>query len=228
MQAATFWVDESGARGSAGKGYVLASLKTRHPDHLARQVAAVRDRHEYRGEFKFNKVTEHNFDRFADVLAVVERSDAHLVATVVDARYNPFKGTDMWAAQAEMIAHLIQGGLNRNEVAVAFLDVITTPVGIGLGAEVKRRANAQLEGSPVIQAVSLDSKCNDLLQLADMFAGAIRHARFEGERDSRTGREKRRLARRVAESFDVESLEDQHTEKVNILTLTAARKPSRS
>ncbi|WP_067428435.1 DUF3800 domain-containing protein [Nocardioides jensenii] len=227
-QAATFWIDESGARGSAGKGYVLAGVKTRHPDMLARQIAGVRDKFEYKGEFKFNKVTEYNFDRFAAVLDVVEKSDAHLVATVVDSRYNPFKGSESWAVQADLISHLIQGGLNRNEVAVAFMDVITTPVHIGLGAEVKRRANAQLQGAPLIQAVSLDSKCNDLLQLADMFAGAIRHIRFEAPTESRTGREKRRLARRVAESFDVEDLCDRHKERVNILTLNGARKLPRS
>lgn len=206
---------------------MLAGIKTRHPDRLAREIAGVRERYNYKGEFKFNKVTDRNFERFAEVLEAVEFSDARLMGTVVTATYNPFKVDDGWKVHADLAANLIRGNLNRNEVAVAFLDIITTPDSIAMGAEVKRRVNSRLEGSPLVQAVSLDSECNDLLQVSDMIAGAIRHARFQAMSDSKSSRVKRRLCTRVAETFGADDLTDQRGERVNLITATQARRRRR-
>jgi len=218
-QTPSFWIDESGARGSAGKGYVLAGIKTRHPDRLLRQLQAVRERHgNYSGEFKWTTIGTNSFRRVAEMAEVLGESDAHLVATVVDHRWNPFSSGETWAAQAALIARLVVGGVNRNEIATVMMDGISTPVDVSLGQEVKRAVNTHFRGQVVVTAVSLDSKSNDLLQAADLIAGAIRYQRFQPHGLGANNDAKRKMVRRVAEAFGVEDLSDQRTRTVNIQT----------
>lgn len=219
-QTPTFWIDESGSRASAHRGFVLAGIKTRHPDRLQRDLFAVRERFAYTGEFKFTRVGQMNFPRFAALLDVVAASDAHLVATVVDARWNPFKvGDTHWAAQAGLISRLVIGGVNANELATVLMDGISTPQETNLGQLVKRTVNAHFRSQVVVSAISLDSRANDLLQLADLVAGAIRYDRFEPHSKGPTPEAKRRIVKRVTEAFDVADLTDRRHGRVRIATV---------
>lgn len=229
LQTPTFWVDESGARGSAGKGYVVAALKTRHPDALARQIHGVREKYEnWDGEFKFAKISERNRNRFLDLATVLEESDAHVIASVVQHEYNPFRTMPAWQAQAEIVSSLVVGGINRNEVAAVLMDVITTPAHVSIGHEVKRRVNARCRDQVVTTAVSLDSRANDLLQAADLIAGSIRHLRFAPPGTGPASISKQLVAQRLAAAMGVLDFGDQRSRRVNILTLSEPRSVSRN
>lgn len=225
LQTPTFWVDESGARGSAGKGYVVAALKTRHADALARKIHSIREKHSWTGEFKFSRISERNKERFFDLAEVLEESDAHVVASVVHQDYNPFKAQESWQAQAEIVSRLVIGGINRNEVAAVLMDVITTPANVSIGAEVKRRVNAHFRNQVVTVAVALDSRANDLLQAADLVAGAIRHLRFTQPTAGSVSMTKRLVAQRVALAMRVPDFADQRSGSVNIRTLRGPESP---
>lgn len=220
LQTPTFWVDESGSRGSAGKGYVVAALKTRRSDELSRAVFAVRERHEYGSELKFNRISERHIRVFDDLAETLADSDAHLVATVVANPYNPFKGQQQWEVQADLISQLVFGGLNRSEVATVLMDKISTPVGTSIGDLVKRGVNSRCRDQGVVSAISLDSQASDMLQLADLLAGAIRYHRFEKTQSGSTSQAKRRVVRRFSEALGVEDLSDGRHDRVNILTLS--------
>jgi hypothetical protein len=217
VQTASFWIDDSGPRGSAQKGFVLAGLKTRRPDDLQRTVHAVRETHDhYPGELKFNSITDRNFPRYRDIVDVLEDSDALVVGTVVDTSWNPFAGTqdEPWAAQAALIGRMIERCLNVNEVGSVFMDLMSTPKDVSMGHHVKRHANSLLKAKRVTTAVSLDSKTNDLLQLADLIAGAIYYQRCQHGDPSTT---KGKIAARLATTFAAGTFErDVRAERVNI------------
>lgn len=218
VQHATFWIDESGSRASAGKGFVLAGLKTRHPDTLQRNLHEVRERFGHcRDEFKFNSIREANLHRYRAWVEVLGSSDARVIATVVDRTANPFPGTLEWETHAALAGRLIQAGLNKNEVGCAFLDLVTTPASVSMGPLVKRYVNGALRGHFLTTAVSLNSKTNDVLQLADLVAGAIRYERFEVGR-ARDDSPKLRVAREVALALGVTDLADQRGRRVTIAT----------
>lgn len=204
---------------------MVAGIKTRHPDDLQRAVLAVRQRHNYYNELKFGRIQPPSYAVITDVIDVLENSDAHLIATVVDASYNPFKGQETWHAHGRIVSQLIVGNLNRHETGVVFMDGVSTPEGVSLGTMVRRSINAKLGAQTIVTAVSLDSRCNDLLQLADLVAGAIRHGRAASTpTGSATGELKAKVASRVALAFGTTDLSDQRHRRVNILTMSGSRR----
>lgn len=226
-QTASFWIDESGASSSGGRCFVMAAVKTRHADDLQREVQALRQAHDdYKGEFKFTKIQDSNFDYYKELVAILEASDARLAITVVDGGvYNPFRHMDTWEAHAMVAARLVAANMNRNEVATVLMDGISTPAGCSLGRRVKALVNKQLSGTVVTTAVSLDSKCNDLLQVADMVAGSIRTLRRPAAKKDGA---KMKLARRLAAAFDIEDVqEDFRSGRVRLATLRPPRRQGR-
>ena len=224
---ASFWLDESGAKNTAAQCYVVAGIKTRHPDEIDREIQAVRDRHGYLDELKFGRLTQRTLPIFLDLVAVLERSDARLVATVVNSGANPFHGSTVWDAYTNVVSQLVVGNINRGELGCVFVDRITTPPEVNLGELIKRRANERLGGGPVVLATSLNSKASDLLQAADMCAGAIRTLRL----DSTEKPDKVRVARQLAVAFDADGLADVSSGRVSIETLRTTgrrRRASRS
>lgn len=230
VQTATFWLDDSGSRGSAHKGFVIAGLKTRHPDDLARSIFAVRESHRFhRGEFKFSNINDRNVPRFHDLVDVLADSEAHIVGAVLDAyKWNPFKGAEEWLAQTEIVSDVICSNLNRNEVAAAFIDGVSTPADVSMGRLVKRHANGLLGGNRVTTAVSLDSRTNDVMQAADLVAGAIRYYRFTATADRmRAPGAKDKIMLRLAAGFGVPDLSDEPGARVRLQTVCEAPRTSK-
>lgn len=228
VQCSTFWIDESGSKSTSSRCFVVAGIKTRHPDDLLRDIHTLRETHDFYSEFKFGRLSAGSFRVFSDLVDVLEASDAHLVATVVDDRHNPFKGKEHWHAHANIVSQLVIGNINRNEVATVLMDGISTPQGKSLGRAVKRGVNGRLGATVVTAAISLDSRSNDLLQAADLVAGAIFHQRMTSHRTGAPKAEKVKITNRLALAFGVTTLEDQRDDRVNIKTMSGprARKPN--
>lgn len=224
-QSACFWVDESGAKNTANDCFVIAAIKTRHPDDLQRAIQAVRDQHHNTDEMKFGRVKESNAKVCRDVIDVLEESDARLVATVVDGSvYNPFRGgTPVWSVHADIVTQMLVGSINKNEIATVMMDVVSTPPDRSMGSLVKRQVNSRIGATTVVTAVTLNSKTNDCLQAADLVAGAIFHERLR-TRAGATSPEKARVARHLAATFGVDNLrEDVRSKRFNIVTLKQPR-----
>lgn len=118
--------------------------------------------------------------------------------------YNPFRRRrEAWKVHAEVTSPLLVGCINRKELVGVHLDGITTPPGCSLEDEVRRMTNRRLRATAVVSAVCLDSRTNDLLQVADLVAGAIFHERrraVTGEAAPRSNKGK--VALRLAAAFD--------------------------
>jgi len=225
-QTASIWLDESGSRSTARDCFVVAGIKTRHADRLLRQIQVVRDEYQFHNrELKWGRVDERTSRIYYDIIEVLAASDARVVAAVVDgATFNPFDHlTEPWRAHAHVNARIVQGNINRNEVVTVLLDGITTPPGIAMGQVVKRMVNSRLKTTSVVDAYSLNSKTNDLLQVADMVAGAIFYTRLRAEGRSEV---KNKVAQRLAWAFEQPSLDkDARTGRLNISTLECPRDP---
>jgi hypothetical protein len=81
---ALIYVDESAVKASAGRFFVVGAVKVRRPGQLMRAVRDIRDRHGFRDEFKFSKISRGKFPIFCELIDVLEQSDAHIAACVVD------------------------------------------------------------------------------------------------------------------------------------------------
>jgi hypothetical protein len=202
----------------------MAGIKLRSPGHLARDVAAIRDKWDFRGEFKFAETTQRSIMPYREIIDALVASDAHISATVVNKDvHDPFVGTPEWEAQAQVAKKLVVGSLNRRELACLVLDMVSTPVGIALDEELKRRINQQLRCTAVISSLCLDSRTTDLLQVADLVAGVLRYERNRVARPRTGDNAKAKVARYLIEAFQLQSADDVRSGRVNILTLDGRR-----
>lgn len=125
---------------------------------------------------------------------------------------------------AEITSQLLVGCINRRELVGVLLDGISTPVGCSLEDTVRKLTNRRLRNTSVVSAVCLDSRTNDLLQVADLVAGAILHERRLTMCPPRTTiSNKGKVTRQLAMAFDRPGLRDGRDPRVNIRTYRGTR-----
>lgn len=223
---ATLFVDESNSRATSGSFFVVGAVKVRKPGKLLRAIEDVRDKYEHTSEFKFSRISRGKLTTFYKIIDVLEESDAHISACVVDRSIagNPFSSSDPeWRVHARITAKLLVGSLNEREFGSGILDKRSTPVGVAFDDTVRSMVNQRLRGIGLVSAVCADSECNDGLQLADLVAGSIAYQRRD---DASANSNKGRVAARLAAAFGVDSFaSDCRNGRVNVLTHGARKKP---
>ena len=103
--------------------------------------------------------------------------------------------------------------VTRKEIATLLLDHISVPSDVSYGTTLVDRINSRFGNKRIIAATSLDSRTSAGLQVADLVASAAYHCR-RGIEDHGIenyvleGSPKSRLARRIAETLDVDLFRD--------------------
>ena len=217
---AAIFIDESGSRASNNDFFVLAAVKVREPGRLGRDLLSVRERCGFDGEFKFAETTRSSIPIYGEVIRVLHESDATIAACVVSGDVcDPFRGRDdKWRVHAEITSQLLVGCINRRELVGVHLDGLSTPVGESLEDTVRELTNSRLRNTSVVTAVALDSKTNDILQVADMVAGAIRHERMLSLSPRATRSNKGKVSHKLALAFHRPALADGRDARLNIAT----------
>ena len=177
-----------------------------------------------------SRMTRGSLPFYRDVISVLEQSDVHIKAFVIDKRArDPFDGVPQWDAQARATAQLLIGSINKDEVATALMDECSTPVGVSIAENVRDRVNERLGSTALTAAVSLNSRSTDGLQLADLVAGAIhfdRHSRMAEATSTRPSSvsPKGQVSASLAAAFGVRDFRDMREGRVSILTARAPRR----
>lgn len=227
--ASLIFVDESGTKTSGGRFFVMAAVKIRKPGELARAVADLRDRHDFRKEFKFGDITDGTRTAYYAFVDVLAESDACIHATVVNRdEYDPFQRKEQWEVQLEVASLLIRGAINRRELVSVVLDHVTTPRGVNIEDQLRNSVNRKLKNGSVVTAMSADSRSSDLLQAADIVASSIgfdrrRLAGVHGSRPPSSTSPKAKVTSRLLSNFDRASFEDGRDRRLNVQTLRAER-----
>lgn len=222
---ATIFVDESATKASAGRFFVVGAVKARKAGQLLRAVQDLRDRYSYSEEFKFSKITRARLPMFSELVDLLEQSDAHIAASIVDGtmRDDPFGGPDpQWVVHARVTAKLLVGIINKRELAAALVDKVTTPRGFAFDDTVRDMVNTRMKATSLVAVTCADSRCNDGLQLADLVAGAVANHCGQSASTAKPSSHKGKIAGRLAAAFGVPNLRDVRTERVNIATLGTA------
>lgn len=225
----TLFLDESGVK--ARDRFTIGGLKVRRVGELTRAMHHVRDKHGIYGEFKFNTLNDGSVPFANALIDVLQASDAQIVCCVVDPQVcDPFSKVEhRWLAHAEVASQLIIGSTNRRELVCALMDTIATPRDCSLEEHVRTRVNRKFRSTSLISAVCLDSKTNDLLQLADLVASAVSFERRRthlgiGSPNSAKGM----VAARLGAAFGNAGLTDGRSRRYNIATFGASSKGQRA
>jgi len=179
-EGTVYFVDEAGSKGTLGKHFVVAAVRTTDPDKLSRAIQACRDRNSFTKaeEIKFSKVTRNSEPILAEIFSEAVSNGCTFGAFVLDKRhFDPWSGRDQWQGHLFATDRLLRGLITRREASVVMLDHIDVPQGISYGDELASSLNKRFGNKRVVAAVSLDSRTCSALQIADLLASAVFHAR---------------------------------------------------
>lgn len=215
------FIDESGSKSSAGKFFVLGMVKTYLPGKLSWQLRNVKERFNFKNEFKFTKVTQDTLPAFKRLVEAAYDSSVLLAAFVADSTHrDQFGDRPVWKAQADMATQLVSRNLFPGEIGCVFMDVITTPRAVSQAETVKRQTNFRLKRLAVANGVDLDSQACMELQLADLFAGAVSYERrlAAGTIAAAADSPKALLVEHLKTVYGCDSLNDRRDRLINIRT----------
>lgn len=180
-----FWtkfcfLDESGSLDPKSAPYFTVGLiKCSQPYYLYNKILYKRDKWNFHDEMKFNKLSRKNIDfaKFA-VEAFLDTRSLSFCSYTLDKQGNYFQkefSGDPWVAYEGITIRLVEAALAKNEILILIADHVTVPKNIRFEVNVKRKINEKTGRLAMAGVCRFDSRSNDLLQLVDLFIGAINY-----------------------------------------------------
>jgi hypothetical protein len=214
------YVDESGVA-TNDRFFVVGAIKVRRHGEFARAVRDVRDRTGFDDEFKFSRISRGKLPAFFELVDLLCTPSVHLAACIVDREaFDPNdRWKPKWRAHAYVTAQLLRGCIKQKELVSVCMDLVSTPRDVAIEDEISRMVNARLGNRPLITSICLDSKASDLLQVADLVAGAVAFEQrslhgISGEPNSN----KAKVVQRLRDVMNVESLSGPRSPRLNVQT----------
>ena len=177
------FLDESGNLDNAENTFfTIGIIKCSQPYYLYSKLLYERNKRNFHDEMKFNKISKNNIDflKFA-VNAFLDTRSMNFYSYTLDKCGEYFKKTynnDKWMAYEEISIKLMEDaviGNQKNEIIILIVDHVTTPKHVKYEVNVKNRINKKQRRLSVAGVCRFDSKGNDLLQVVDLFIGAINY-----------------------------------------------------
>lgn len=174
------FLDESGSLGDKNTPFfTVGLLKCTQPYYLNSVILYERNKRNFHDELKFNKLSRKNIDfaKFA-LDAFLNTRSLLFYSYSVDkggSYYHSEFNSNPWLAYEELSIRLIEAALAPNEILIVIADHVTTPQNVRYEVSVKRKINEKHDRLSVAGVCRIDSKANDLLQVVDLFIGAINY-----------------------------------------------------
>lgn len=174
------FMDESGALGVKDQPYfTVGMIKCSQPYFLQRELRSVREKNNFWWEFKFNGLNNAKMKVALEVLdSLFNTKSIHFSSYTIDKRSEYFKKEfheDPFIAYEQITKHLLRGNLAKNDILIVLADELISPKKNRFEVNVKNHINNKFKRLAVAGVCRLNSKTNDLLQLADLLIGSINY-----------------------------------------------------
>ena len=138
-----------------------------------------RNKRNFHDEMKFNKLSRRNIDfaKFA-VDSFLDTRSIWFYSYTLDKQGNYFQrefNGNPWNAYEQVSIRLVESALSPNEILMLLADHVTTPQNVHYEICVKDKMNKKAGRLAMAGVCRFDSKGNDLLQIVDLFIGAINY-----------------------------------------------------
>lgn len=175
-QYAFGFLDETGTLASPRDPFfAVGLLRCRNPYELQRPMQRIRDRKHFYDEIKWGKVSAKKIDILKILVDVFFSAEASLTVFVTDKRKHDviarFDG--QFGAYEALARQLVHGSIRRGETMFLIADEYSTPPGETFEENVRDYVNKKLRRRAVAGVCRMRSTGVDLLQLIDLFVGAI-------------------------------------------------------
>lgn len=168
------FLDETGSIAS-DRFFGVGLLKPREPARLLRSIQKLRDRKDWRKEFKFTDITTKSlplYQAFIDL--ILEEESVSFFGFVADRNVaDPIArfGTH-WEAYSKLAEQLVLASIRSHELVTVLADNYSTPDHILFEETLKAAVNRRARRLAVTSVCRLDSKSSDGLQAADVMISA--------------------------------------------------------
>lgn len=174
------FLDESGSLSpKTAPFFTVGLVKCSQPYYLYSKLLYERDKRNFHDEMKFNKLSRRNIDfaKFA-IESFLDTKSVWFYSYTLDKHGNYFQReshSSPWIAYEDISIRLSESALSANEILILLADHVTTPKNIHFEVNVKRKINKRAGRLAMAGVCRFDSRGNDLLQVADLFIGAINY-----------------------------------------------------
>lgn len=175
------FLDESGTLNiGADPFFTIGLIKCTQPYYLYSKILYERNKRQFYDEMKFNKVSNKNINFLKFVIeSFLEAKSYCFYSYTVDKDGHYFKtefNSDGWKAYEEISLRVLDAAWGgENEILILIADHVTTPKNIHYEVSVKRIFNQNKKRLALAGVCRFDSKGNELLQVVDLFIGAINY-----------------------------------------------------
>lgn len=208
------FLDESGSLDPKTSPYFTVGLiKCSQPYYLYSKLFYERNKRNFHDEMKFNKLSRRNIDfaKFA-IESFLDTRSIWLYSYTLDKQGDYFQREfcgNPWMAYEQISIRLSESALSPNEILILLADHVTTPKEVHYEVSVKRKINENAGRLAMAGVCRFDSKGNDLLQVVDLFIGAINYdLKIATGIIGKGDKHKKELVRFIKENLGVENFTD--------------------
>lgn len=208
------FLDESGSLGQKESPYfTIGVIKCSQPYYLYSKLLYERNKRNFYDEMKFNKLSRRNVDfaKFA-IQSFFDMKSISFYSYTLDKFGTYFQkefDDDPWKAYEQISIRLMESALKPNEILILIADHITVPKDVRYEAEVKNKINNNAQRLAVAGVCRFDSKGNDILQVVDLFIGAINYDLKLATGIIKQGdKNKKKLVKFIKNQFEIPSFID--------------------
>lgn len=157
--------------------FTIGIIKISQPYYLSSKISYERSRRKFFDELKFNKLSKINLNFAKFVIdAFFDTRSTCFYSYTIDKKGDYFCknfANDPWRVYEELTMKLLEAALSPKEILILIADYITTPNSVKYEVNIKKEMNRKNGRLAIAGVCRFDSKANDLLQLVDLFIGAI-------------------------------------------------------
>ena len=164
-----------GRSGARDPFFAVGVLRCSSPYAITRPIQRIRDGNSFYDEIKWGKVSHKNLPVVAEIVKVVLHSDSSFHVFIADKRQHDVIGRfgGQFKAYECLARQLLRGSIRRGETVWLIADEYSTPPHDAFEENVRDWVNKKLERVAVGGACRMRSEGTDLLQMIDLFLGAI-------------------------------------------------------
>jgi hypothetical protein len=172
------FMDETGSvNDKSNRYFALGMIKCMQPHFLDYQIRLLKQKHNFFDEIKWNTISRKKVGFIKELIDIADATPGiKFSLVVVNKDVENFVdnfNNDPYIAYEKLTEVLIKRGIQKNEVLTVLADYISTPPEIHFEVEIKHNINEQFQRLAVAGVHRIDSKGTNLLQLNDLYLGAV-------------------------------------------------------
>lgn len=226
------FLDETGLLNrSDDRFFALGIIKTSKPENLYNPLQYLRDKNQFYDEIKWKNVSAKNYPMLIKALDCFwGNKEAKFAAVILDKKHLDFQtyfANNFWQVYESFTALLLRGNVNKYEELIVLADYYPSPKDNRFEQNIKTRVNLAVKRMAILAVCRLNSRSSDLLQLADLFLGAVVYdLKLKYKLIDKPSPLNRKLLREMKKRLGVKSFcENLKNQKLNIFLFTGNKKP---